>query len=189
MSASSASGRWWVGLGLAGVLGFGLHQHQQQVEQREQLARLEQQLSALNEALVAVKRAPAPVMPLAPATLPPQAPRGGVDLVATEAVAQRVAELLGARLGAHPEGAASPEAQPQPAPAPSAEQRAAVEQAQRTLEGALSRGRLSRADVEQMRLQLAQSQDAEARRELGRRIIVAINTNALVPEDPHFIIP
>ena len=189
MNASSSSGRWWVGLGLVGALGFGLYQHQREVEQREQLARLDQQLSALNEALLALRRAPAPLTPLTPPTLPPQAPRGGVDLVATEALAQRVAEIVGARLAAHPEAQAPAESPAESAPPPTPEQRAAVELAQRTLEGALSRGHLSRADVEQMRQQLAQSPDLEARHELGRRIIVAINTNALVPEDPHFIVP
>lgn len=187
MSASSSSGRWWWGLWVVSALGLGLYQHQRDVEQRELLARLDERLSTLNEALLAARRAPA--VPLTPAALPPQAPRGGVDLVATEALAQRVTELLATRLGTHASSPASPEPHPEPVVPPSSEQRAAVELAQRTLEGALSRGQLNRVDVERMREQLALGADPEARRELGRRIVVAINTNALVPEDPHFIIP
>jgi hypothetical protein len=116
-------------------------------------------------------------------------PQGGVDLVATEALAQRVAELVREQLrsGAGPEARAQP--QPEPPPPPSREQQAALTQAQRVLEGAISRGRLSREDVQEMGRHLALTNDPDARHELNRRIIMAINANKLIPEDPHFILP
>jgi len=189
MSASPDNRRWWFGLWLVSVLGLGLYLHQRDAEQREQLARLDQQLAGLREALIEVKRAPAAPSSLAPAALPPDAPRGGVDLVATEALARRVAELVGEQLRSRPVDRASPEPRPEPAAPPSREQQAALERAQQTLEAAISRGRLSREDVQEMSRQLALAHDDEAHRELNRRILIAINTNKLIPEDPRFIVP
>lgn len=185
MSASPLNGRWWFGLWCGSALCLGLYLHHRDVEQREQLDRLEQRLAGLSRALAEVKPAPAPP--------PPEVPRGGVDLIATEAMARRVAELVNEQLrAAHPvasPAAPEPRPTPAPAPAPSREQQVALERAQRTLEGALSRGRLSREDVQEMGRQLALANDAEAHRELNRRILMAINANTLIPEDPHFIVP
>jgi hypothetical protein len=179
-----------LGLWLVSALGLGLFLYQRDVEQRERLERLDQQLAGLHKALTELKRAPAPGSPLTPTPLPPEAPRGGVDLVATEALAQRVAELVGEQLRANPVASkAAPEPKKEPAPPPSREQQAAVERAQQTLEGAISRGRLSREDVQEMGRQLALAHDVEAHHELNRRILQAINTNKLIPEDPRFIIP
>ena len=47
----------------------------------------------------------------------------------------------------------------------------------------------SREDVEAMRQQLEVAQDPEARLALRRRILIGINTNALMPEDPRFLVP
>lgn len=189
MGVSGGKGWGWVALWGVSVLGLGLTLHQRDVEQRERWERLEQRLTALHEELRAARRAPAAVLPLVPSSLPADAPRGGVDEVALEALAQRVAGLVAEQLHVPAGAPAAPEPRAEPRAEPSREQRTALEQAQRTLEGALSRGRLSREDVEEMRRQMDLVQDPEARLELRRRILVGINTNALMPEDPHFIVP
>jgi hypothetical protein len=111
-----------------------------------------------------------------------------VDPALVEAIASRAAELAAARAVASA-GPAEPERKEAAEHAPSAEAQASLADAQRTLEDAIARGRLGRADVARIRRELNSAAEPGSAAEMARRIAVAVNAGALVVEDPGDMFP
>jgi hypothetical protein len=73
--------------------------------------------------------------------------------------------------------------------APSEEQRHATAEVRRIADEALGRGRITKADVQEMRRQMAMAGSSPEVHEALRRIAVGLNTRQLTPEDPLFMAP
>jgi hypothetical protein len=73
---------------------------------------------------------------------------------------------------------------PAAVPAHLAEPQQALDSAQHTVTAALARGRWTSNDVDELRTQLASAHDPAAARELARQVMVALNRQQLVVEDP-----
>jgi hypothetical protein len=116
------------------------------------------------------------------ATTQPSSSGGPLDPATIDALASRVAARLETRGNA---AAATAERREQP----TAEQRAAVDSARRTLDDAIARGHLRTEDVVAMRGQLAMSGDGAASQEIALAIAVAVHRRKLVPDDPRMLMP
>lgn len=115
-----------------------------------------------------------------------------LDPIQAAALSRRMDLCEGAPSGhapAAPAPAASGEAASGPEPAPSPEQQAAIDQANDAVDSALRRGRLAPSDVLSIRKSLALAGSPEAAHEVRQRVVVAINQNKLLPENPRFAVP
>jgi hypothetical protein len=109
---------------------------------------------------------------------------------ASDAIAKRVMAIMRDSAATAIPAAASPRSAKIESPAePTAEQKAALAAASRTFDQVLSRGRLNREEVLEMRRQLLIANQPDEARELSRRIALALNTDKLVPEDPALVFP
>jgi hypothetical protein len=160
-------------LGLASIallwaLGCGLLWRELHA-QREQLAELHHQLAA-------GRPADGPRCP--PVAMAAQS--HVLDSQLVDAVVRQVSQRLG---DARP---SVPAAEPPP---PTADQVQALDQYRQVVDDVLARGRLNREQAMQMQRQIALVGPSPELDELRRRIIVAINTNRLVIEDPRSFMP
>lgn len=70
------------------------------------------------------------------------------------------------------------------------EQRRALEQATQLVDSALSRGRMTREDVMELRAQFEHMRTPEEKQALVQRLVIAINKNQLIPPaDPYYMLP
>jgi hypothetical protein len=83
--------------------------------------------------------------------------------------------------------ASEPQAAGAKPPERTAEQEAALARANDVLDDALRRRSLTRADVDQLRGELAAAGPSDEAQEIRRKIAAAVNRKELVPDGPHFI--
>jgi hypothetical protein len=147
-------------------------------EQRASLARAEQRLAQASEAMDEARASIVSRDVSARAAF--VAPASAADPALADSVAARVMKAQNERAKA--EGAIAADASQ-----PSAEVLSARSDAQRTLDGAVARGVLSRDDVLAIRRTLAN--DPAGRAAAARQIAVAVNDNKLVPADARNVFP
>jgi hypothetical protein len=162
--------RWHIVLaGLSALVGFGLIVGELRAQRRE-IA----QLRAAFEKMPAGEsaRCPPPMMVPSGASISSQM---------VDAVARQVAQRIEANRPAAPVAV-------EPA-LPTAAEEHAVAELRRMVDDVLARGRIGRDETIAMRRQIALSGNSPDIGELRRQLIVAINTNRLIPEDPHSFLP
>jgi hypothetical protein len=166
----------WLGatslLAIAAVAWAGL-EHER--AQRARVEALTRNLAEAREEITSLRvsessPAPAPVVISAPA----------IDARVADAIASRVLAASDARK----KGEAAIAAQ---STAPTDSQLAARAAAERTLDRAIARGRLTRDEILEMRETLAD--DPLGRAEFRRQLAVALDQKKLVPDDPRLLMP
>jgi hypothetical protein len=115
----------------------------------------------------------------------------GVDGPSADAIAARVADVLEARAKADRTVAATATSAGVAADGrvPTPQELAASDDASKTLDDAIVRGHLRKEDIVAMRRDLSIANDPATASALARRVAVAINTGAVVPEDAHYAMP
>lgn len=178
MSSRSLLAAWLLSLAALGGLVLLLH------------ARDAAQLEVLAHAVSAARASGA--APAAPGIA--QGARG-IDAATIDAIAVRVARRLHDDAGSDAASDAggthgAPAVNPPAAAAEawSADQHAALDRASQLVDRVLDHGRLTRSDMRELRQELATVHDPGTTTDVYRRLIVALNTSQLVPEDPGLLV-
>ena len=136
------------------------------------------ELAALSRAVSEVRSAPLPQAAAA------RSAGQGIDAAMMDAIAARVASRLH-----RDDGAVHDAVTPTAAPAETwtADQHAARDRAAQLVDRVLEGRRLTRTDIHELRRELAAVDDPDATTEVYRRLIVALNTHALVADEPDLL--